>query len=443
MDTNLTHPVLLPDGLVLRRSTRQDAERLADFNGRIHGSTTGDDAPPQALTDWTYDLFDPHHPTFGEGDFTLVEDPANDKIVSCLCLINQTWAYGGIPFGVGRPELVGTDEHYRNRGLIRRQFEVVHAWSAQRGQPVQIITGIPNYYRQFGYEMAPDLGGGVNVGENLLRKLRPEQSEPFRIRLAGADDIALVMQAYAQLERREPLVCVRDADLWRYEILGKRPLNVNRTEIYVIETPEQTPVGALGIPAELWGNVQGLSFIELLPGVSYLEVMPAVLRWLWAIGQQHSTQAMRCTVLSLRLGAEHPAYVALDAHTAPRLRRYAYYTRVADIPAFLRLIRPVLEQRLAASPCAGHSGEMVITFYRSGVRIKLEKGRISAIEPHLAVWSDSTAGFPDLTFLQLLFQQHSLDELRDHYADVFAAADTHALLNAMFPKSTASIWAFG
>jgi hypothetical protein len=86
---------------------------------------------------------------------------------------------------------------------------------------------------------------------------------------------------------------------------------------------------------------------------------------------------------------------------------------------------------------------MVITFYRSGVRIKLEKGRISAIEPHLAVWSDSTAGFPDLTFLQLLFQQHSLDEMRDHYADVFAAADTHALLNAMFPKSTASIWAFG
>ncbi len=32
----------------------------------------------------------------------------------------------GFPFGVGRPELVGTLPEYRNRGLVRAQFEEVH-----------------------------------------------------------------------------------------------------------------------------------------------------------------------------------------------------------------------------------------------------------------------------------------------------------------------------
>ena len=41
--------------------------------------------------------------------------------------------------------------------LSRIQFEEVHKWSAERGETVQAITGIPFYYRQFGYEMALDL----------------------------------------------------------------------------------------------------------------------------------------------------------------------------------------------------------------------------------------------------------------------------------------------
>ena len=90
----------------------------------------------------------------------IVEEAATGRIVSSMNLISQTWTYDGIPFGVGRPELVGTEPEYRKRGLVRTQFEVVHALSAERGEMVQAITGIPYYYRQFGYEMAMGLGGG-------------------------------------------------------------------------------------------------------------------------------------------------------------------------------------------------------------------------------------------------------------------------------------------
>ena len=71
-----------------------------------------------------------------------------------MVLISQTWTYDGIAFGVGRPELVGTAPAYRRRGLVRTQFEVLHQRSAERHERLQAITGIPWYYRQFGYEMA-------------------------------------------------------------------------------------------------------------------------------------------------------------------------------------------------------------------------------------------------------------------------------------------------
>ena len=49
---------------------------------------------------------------------------------------------------------------------MRKQFDVIHAVSAQRGELMQGITGIPWYYRQFGYEMALDLEGKQNSGWN-------------------------------------------------------------------------------------------------------------------------------------------------------------------------------------------------------------------------------------------------------------------------------------
>src|SRR5215213_5710787 len=97
------------------------------------------------------DLLTRPHATLKPDDFTIVEETSTGRIVSSLNLIPQTWMYEGTEFGVGRPELVGTLAEFRGRGLVRAQFDVVHQWSAARGHMVQGITGIPYYYRQFGY----------------------------------------------------------------------------------------------------------------------------------------------------------------------------------------------------------------------------------------------------------------------------------------------------
>lgn len=145
--TTQSPPDILADlghGLIMRRATAADAEGLADFNKLIHRDP-GVTAPDEEVAAWTRDLLAGGHPTCGPNDFTIVAEQATGRIVSSMNLISQTWSYAGIPFGVGRPELVGTAPEYRNRGLVRAQFEVIHRWSAARGELVQGITGIPYY----------------------------------------------------------------------------------------------------------------------------------------------------------------------------------------------------------------------------------------------------------------------------------------------------------
>jgi hypothetical protein len=194
----------LGNGLIMRRSTAEDADALAKFNGRIHGENELD---TQRVAAWTHDLLARPHPTLRPDDFTLVEETVSGRIVSSMNLIPQTWSYEGIEFGVGRPELVGTLPEYRNRGLVRLQFEEIHKWSAERGHMVQGITGIPYYYRLFGYEMALDLAGRRFGYEPNVPKLKEGEEESYRIRSATEDDLSFVAQVYEHAIRRLRLLC--------------------------------------------------------------------------------------------------------------------------------------------------------------------------------------------------------------------------------------------
>src|SRR3954465_7220556 len=139
-DTVAMLPRDLGDGLVMRRATVADTAIVAAFNAQVHTNTN--DEPDEHVRVWTEDMMRGDHPTTNAGDFLIVEDTKSGAIASSLCLISQTWSYAGIPFGVGRVETVGTHPAYRRRGLVRAQMDVVHAWSAARGELVQAIGGI-------------------------------------------------------------------------------------------------------------------------------------------------------------------------------------------------------------------------------------------------------------------------------------------------------------
>jgi len=436
----------LGNGLILRKATVADSEALANFNARIHGNFEKGETDNRVGA-WTRDLMERPHPTFQPGDFTVVVDTTTGAIVSTLNLISQTWTYEDIPFGVGRPELVGTHPEYRNRGLIRAQFEVIHQWSSERGEKVQAITGIPYYYRLFGYEMALELGGGRMGYKPLIPKLPDGKIEPYRVRPADEGDLSFIRELYENSCQRSLVNCVWDDSLWLYELNGKSPKNVNRLELRIIETPDGEPLGFLTHPPYTWGPSMVATGYELKPGVSYAAVTPGIIRYLQATGETYIARDKgkdEFGAFGFWLGSEHPVYKVIPERL-PRVRKpYAWYVRVADLPDFLTHITPVLERRLARSPLDGHSGEIKITFYTSGLKLRLEKGRLVGIE----TWKPAPVGhagnvaFPGLTFLQMLFGYRSLDDLKYAFPDCWTEGDeSAAVLNVLFPKKASNVTA--
>jgi len=434
----------LGNGLILRHSSPEDAEPLAEFCGRIHTDEPG--KPDLRIAAWTRDLLARPHPTFHADDFTVIAEAATGRIVSTLNLISQTWMYEGIPFNVGRPELVGTLPEYRNRGLIRMQFDEIHKWSVERGELVQAITGIPYYYRLFGYEMALDLAGRRFGYEGNVVKLKDGESEPYLIRRAVEADLPFVARIYAEASARYELVCQRTPEIWKYELDGQSENNINNYRIMIIEDNSGNSVGYFQHQAYIgMTGVSALSY-ELHRGVSWLAVSPSVVRYLWQKGEEYAKRYNRpCSMFGFMLGLAHPVYEALGDSLPGTRQPYAWYMRVPDIPAFIRHIRPALEKRLDESIAAGYSGELKISFYRNGLRMIFEKGQLQSVTSWKPQPEDEgSAAFPGLTFLQLLFGYRSFEELHYAFADCsWNNNESYRVLNILFPKKLSNVFPVG
>jgi GNAT superfamily N-acetyltransferase len=432
----------LGNGLILRRATKEDARALSDFNSRIH-SDDGMDQPNERIAAWTRDLLTLPHPTLCPEDFTLIEETSTKRIVSSLNLIPQTWSYEGIEFAVGRPELVGTLPEFRNRGLVRLQFDEIHKWCKERGYVVQAITGIPFYYRQFGYEMALDFVARRFGYEAQVPKLKDGEQEQFYIRPANKDDLPFIAEVYTGAIKRHTIACVRSPEILRYELDGRSEESAMHFEIHIIEDRSGQRLGYLQHPNYLHATSLTAIWYELKQGASWLDVTPSVVRYLWNKGQEYAKRDGRtCISFGFFGGANHPAYEALGDRLPSVREPYAYYLRVPDLQGFLNHIKPALEKRLSKSIAVGHSGVIRLSFYRDGVKLTLDHGQFTGIEPWKPTLpEEGNAAFPGLTFLQLLFGYRSFEEL--HYAFVdcwWENNDARVLLNALFPKHLSDVF---
>ncbi len=432
-------PRELGDGLVLRQATRKDRKAVADFNVAIH---SGEHDLPVELRNLTQDLMSDRHPACGPEWFTLVEDTRKGEIVSTLCLIPSVLSYGGVAVPLGIPELVGTEKEYRRRGLIRAQFEVAHEWSRAAGHHVQMIGGIPYFYRQFGYEMGLDMITGHRLHTSAVPKLKKGEKEPFRVRRARRDDLPFVGRTYALGMGRYLVSGARDLAMWRYELDGRTRGGASHRELRMVETAGGRRVGFL---AHERGGARRQETIcagpyELAPGASWLAVTPSVLRYLADYGKKRAARAEKSlSWIHFFVSEAHPIFRAAPGSFRRNWGPYAYYVRVADLPGFVRHVAPVLEGRLAESIAVGHTGELKLSFYRDGLRLAFARGKLKKVE----AWEPAegaSASFPFLTFRQLLFGYRSYQELRDAYADCGGTDEANVLLEIIFPKLPSEVW---
>ncbi len=427
----------LQNGVRLRIATTEDIENLAAFNGRIH-EEPGEEGK---IVAWTADLMNGSHPTTQLEDFLIVETEEGE-IVSSTCLVPQVWLYEDVEIKVGRPELVGTDEKWRKKGLVREQFKVLHEMSAKNGDLMQVITGIPWYYRMFGYTHAVDLGGSRLYDWNRpgnLRKIAIED-EKFEWRRPTSADIPFLQTYYAQHGKDYLLNSQRSAEQWEYELNGRSDNSIYNKEFWLITKKDGIPVGYLGYV--IWPVGVTINELGCEPTQSMREfglyATRAIHRHISQIIEDKKTAGEESNInkrLILYFGQDHAIYRALGNQAGKQTNSYAWYIRIPDIPAFLKQIQPVLERRLAKSVMVGHSGPFKINMYEEKLELVFENGKITEMRPYetkIMQGGDMVCTRPE--FIQLICGHRSFQELNHVRVDCNGNAEAFVLMDILFPK---------
>jgi GNAT superfamily N-acetyltransferase len=423
----------------LRWATNDDCDAIGDLVEQVMPHP----GRPGGQKAWVLDLLRGDHPRVGAEDFTVVEDPATGQLVSCMACIWQAWSYGGASLPMGLPEVVVTRPEFRRRGLVRAQLEWIHRRAEERGALFLAIDGILNFYRQFGYEPAIQLKGYRIGYRATLPKLREEDRGRYTIRPAVERDVPFLDSVYRHSIQRGMVGCERDQEIWRYDVTRRSPGSSVRLEILVIEDRAQ-PIGMVAHEPHLDEAQLRIFLYELKPGVSWLPVSRAVLHHLWQTGERYAQQAglPELSACEYYLGERHPLFDIYSSELPGWFPSIAWYVRVPDLARLVQAIAPVLEQRLAGSVLAGHSGELRVGFYHSGLYLRFDEGRIAEVSP----WAPTeeppaNALFPDRTFVQLLFGHRSVTELRHAHADCWTWEKSDVLLDILFPKTPSNVLA--
>ncbi len=267
----------LGDGLVLRWATVGDVERVAALTLQVFRETAEEPPNPENAA-WLRDLGSGRHPLTNVDRCVFVEDTRTGQVVACTWLLSAVWTYGGMRFGVARPEHVASHPDYRRRGLMRALFEAFHARSAAEGDLVQAITGIPYFYRQFGYEFALDLNGSRNVALDDIPALNAGDEEPYCLREVDADDLPFVIALYER-DRQRSLVSTEISErYWHWMLYGVNHASGIGCQVLLITDAVGAPCGYVLLRSRRWATAVDVLSIAVSDGVSLHEVIRPVLR---------------------------------------------------------------------------------------------------------------------------------------------------------------------
>lgn len=430
----------LGDNLVLREVCIEDIEKLSDFFVRVFAEDEGIDPDPR-IACWTQDLIrlddDPQRKRFG----FLVEIEDTAEIASGLLAIPQIWTYDGISIPVGRPEPVATDKSFRKRGLVRKLFNEFHNTSEKYGDVMQVISGIPWFYRQFGYEMAVELGGSRSGFITQVEAAEKEKLAGISVRQAQQEDIPFLTELYSSSAIRYLIHCPLDANWWEKELVLKHPDNLEKTGVFILQNSNGNPAGFFIVSRELSDKGVFIRYVEVKSGENWRDYMPYVITESWKFGEKVAKEAGgEFNRFIFGLGSQHPAYLAAAEYIPMARRPYNWYVRIPDLAKFINHISAALESNLTHSPISGYDGAIDFSFYKTGLKLTFQNGRlVKAENTHATVWHKADVCFPDLTFLQLLLGYRSGSELLSMFVDCRISEKFLPIMEALFPKKQSLI----
>ena len=418
----MAQPILrdLGDGLVIRRATQADVEAVAECHNRNQ---------EYDVADWVRAMMANHFGSPEPDYFLVVESVPTGRIVSSIGIVPGLVSYAGLPLKSAKIELASTDGEARRRGLVRAQFAVAHALFQAGGVLLDHVAGKPWVYRQLGsYTLAlPDAAGRLLALTGLPPQAAGEA--PLALRDSVPQDLPFVGGLYRRGSGRYVL----------HGHLNDRQFAVAAGfpgDVRIIVDRSSTAVGFLVCAPDLEDGMVVVKALEVEAGCCWLDVKGPVLRHLMAFGTSLSAESgERLDAIALRLGQDHPFYHVVHDAVYREDPGFSAYLRIGDFCAFLRAVRPVLEDRLARSVAAGYTGRVRIhTWTQPGsVALTLDGGRLSGVAP--LAGEDCDAHLSPEFLTRLLVGRNSLDELAAEHPEVSTPnADAAVVLRALFPK---------
>jgi ribosomal protein S18 acetylase RimI-like enzyme len=414
-----------------------DIDQCAALNEAVH--------PYAGIGDWTRDLFH-GHPSVRPRDFLVAQQAGGDGIAAALVGIRQEWTFGGIRLPVVQVELVGTDPGHRGRQLAGRLLRELHTRCSGDGTVLQVIEGIPYFYRRFGYEYALHIGGAPDIPVDKIRALLPPGTSQPVIRPATPADAADLARVDRTVAGRDVLACPRDERAWMYEISGHRHDSLARRGVMAV-------VGASGEVTGYLVHGRRLGTDGSLPVFAAVcadhavwpRVVPEMLRHLAEAGAAAPGTQHPFTSLRLRLPASHPLARSLSPGASQRPR--AWYARAGDPIALLNRWLPVLARRWRHHELRWPGDTMVIDTYHQRIQLRFDGGApiTAQAEPRGTAQADAAtvhAAIPPGALLQMLLGHRARKELEDLWPDMIVRdAATAEFLEAGFPFIPPEIWA--
>lgn len=399
----------VPGDLVVRAATADDIEQIVALNVAAFGVQDGPDVRAFLGDDGTRDAWS----VVAEGT----------RVASSIGRIDHRMQVDGLEFTAAQIEYVATDPAYQRRGLVASQLAWHHQRCDEDGIPLQLIGGIPYFYRRFGY------GYGLEAPTLFLfdpdRVAAHRTPGTLRVRAACASDVAEV----TALEQQRPtsgLRVVRDEPTWRRDIAMCEASEWGHLLLVENDDAVLGWVRLLDLPKE--------KRTFLFPSVA--RTPEAVTELVW--------ETLRRSGDHLVVGFDSPASVfgkQLRALGDSFEYGLGYYARIPDPLRFLELLRPVLSARLAASDLADSSGTLEISLYSRGLAIDYDRGTIGEIRSIPGVEDpidDNGIGVAPDWFPALVLGRWGATELARRIDDVIVARDRR-LMDALFPRQMSDV----
>lgn len=412
-------PVYIDDGLVIRNASRKDIPALLEHFKAVHG---------EGVTDQLRVLLE-RYPRFSWEDSFIVENPNSGEVVSCVILLQNAWALDGVQVPSVEMEAVGTLSSYRNRGHIRLLNEKFEERAAQHHPVIMTIAGIPNFYRNFGYEYAAYMEGGYTVNPNLIPKLPHGEDEPVTFKMVTARNFNQFLKYREMyLPRRTWIreIQPENADYLIYETTSPEQ---EAFYFYLVKEKAKT-VGVFYLAR--WESK--LDIVEL-----YLDNhkhVDAVLRFALARAQEWNDIPVRVSPPNQSRIREYASARTQAQETAA----YAWYVKIPSVSRFIETISPLFSDRLRNTEFEDFTGDLTIMTYKEGFSLSFENGVFKGVsEKGEKDPGDYHLRIPDAFLTRLLMGYETLDELMTHEPDVQCAANMRPIARVLFPKIHARI----